>query len=107
MEPAFTSWIWRALVALEARLTWASAATPTETPSRAWVGVSPFAIWSTIGMTSSIGIAKPTPMLPLSPPALWPAVAIEALMPTTLPFRSTSAPPLLPGLIAASVWIAG
>ena len=79
----------------------------TETPSRAWVGVSPLAIWSTIGMTSSIGIAKPTPMLPLSPPTVWPAVAIEALMPTTLPLRSTSAPPLLPGLIAASVWIAG
>ena len=28
-------------------------------------------------------------------------------MPTTLPSRSTSGPPLLPGLIAASVWIAG
>ena len=27
-------------------------------------------------------------------------------MPTTSPFRSTSAPPLLPGLIAALVWIA-
>ncbi len=28
-------------------------------------------------------------------------------MPTRLPLRSTSAPPLLPGLIAASVWMAG
>ena len=28
-------------------------------------------------------------------------------MPTTAPFMSTSGPPLLPGLIAASVWIAG
>ena len=28
-------------------------------------------------------------------------------MPTTLPVMSTSAPPLLPGLIAASVWMAG
>ena len=27
-------------------------------------------------------------------------------MPTTLPFRSTSGPPELPGLMAASVWIA-
>ena len=35
------------------------------------------------------------------------AVRIEELMPTTLPARSTSGPPLLPGLIAASVWIAG
>ena len=79
----------------------------TWTPRRAWVGVSPLAIWSTIGMTSSIGIANPTPMLPLSPPTVCPAVAIEALMPTTLPLRSVSAPPLLPGLIAASVWMAG
>ena len=36
-----------------------------------------------------------------------PAVAMAALMPTTWPLRSTSGPPLLPGLIAASVWIAG
>ena len=28
-------------------------------------------------------------------------------MPTTSPFMSTSGPPLLPGLIAASVWMAG
>ncbi len=28
-------------------------------------------------------------------------------MPTTSPFMSTSGPPLLPGLMAASVWIAG
>ena len=34
-------------------------------------------------------------------------VWIEASMPTTCPLRSTSGPPLLPGLIAASVWIAG
>ena len=35
-------------------------------PSRAWVGVSPLAIWSTIGRTSSIGIAKPRPIEPAS-----------------------------------------
>ena len=75
-------------------------------PSRAWVGVSPLLIWSTIGSTSSIGIAKPRPIDPASPSDEL-AVRIEELMPTTLPLRSTSAPPLLPGLIAASVWIAG
>ena len=35
------------------------------------------------------------------------AVWIAASMPTTSPERLTSAPPELPGLIAASVWIAG
>ena len=75
-------------------------------PRRAWVGVSPLLIWSTIGSTSSIGIAKPRPIEPASPSEEL-AVRIEELMPTTLPFRSTSAPPLLPGLIAASVWMAG
>ena len=44
------------------------------------------------------GMAKPTPSLP--PLLLWMAV----LMPTTSPSRFTSGPPLLPGLIAASVW---
>jgi hypothetical protein len=32
---------------------------------------------------------------------------MAALMPTTWPALLTSAPPELPGLIAASVWIAG
>ena len=80
---------------------------PTVTPSRAWVGVSPFFISSMIGSTSSIGIAKPRPMEPDSPPTLVPPVRIAALMPTRWPVMSTSGPPLLPGLIAASVWIAG
>ena len=35
------------------------------------------------------------------------AVRIEELMPITAPVMSTSGPPELPGLIAASVWIAG
>ena len=80
-------------------------------PSRAWVGVSPAAIWSTIGITSSMGIAKPRP---IEPDADWPpsgdcdaAVRMEELMPTTAPVMSTSGPPELPGLMAASVWIAG
>ena len=55
-------------------------------------------------------MAKPTPMLPLCdvrPPRLPEATeAIAVLMPTTSPAPSTSAPPELPGLIAASVWMA-
>ena len=80
-------------------------------PSRAWVGASPAAICSTIGMISSMGIAKPRP---IDPPSLLcpkgvlePVVRIEELMPTTRPARSTSGPPELPGLMAASVWTAG
>src|SRR5476651_1298279 len=53
------------------------------------------------------GIANPTPMLPLWP--LFdddaPALAIAQLTPMTRPLLSRSAPPELPGLIAASVWI--
>jgi hypothetical protein len=48
----------------------------------------------------SIGIAKPTPLLeraPLGPVSIW------ALMPITLPEASSSGPPELPGLMAASV----
>ena len=52
--------------------------------------------------TCSIGIAKPTPMLPASPDAP-PLVAIAEFTPTTSPARLTSGPPELPGLIAASV----
>src|SRR5450631_3495606 len=52
-----------------------------------------------------IGMEKPTPMDPL-----WPApldrVAMAELTPMTRPRPSTSGPPELPGLIAASVWIA-
>ena len=53
--------------------------------------------------TCSIGIANPTPMLPPSPPRKPPVVAIAELTPITRPPRSTSGPPELPGLIAASV----
>ena len=53
--------------------------------------------------TCSIGIAKPTPMLPASPPIPPPVVAIAEFTPTTWPRRLTSGPPELPGLIAASV----
>jgi hypothetical protein len=46
------------------------------------------------------GMAKPTPTLPLLPS---PAVAMATLMPITLPDVSTSVPPELPSLMAASV----
>ncbi len=45
------------------------------------------------------GMAKPMPMLP---PV---RDRIALLMPTSWPDRSTSAPPELPGLIDASVWM--
>ena len=44
----------------------------------------------------SIGIAKPMP---------WASPAPAVLMPMTLPLGSNSGPPLLPGLIAVSVWM--
>ena len=73
------------------------------------MGFSSSVIWLTIGSTSSIGIAKPRPIEPPESPVtlLLLAVRIEELMPTTRPDRSTSGPPELPGLMAASVWIAG
>jgi len=48
------------------------------------------------------GIAKFSPTLPLSPGGDAPA----ELMPTRSPEQSTKAPPLLPGLMEASVWMA-
>ena len=45
-------------------------------------------------VVASIGTASPSP---------WPATAV--LMPTTCAFASASAPPELPGLSAASVWM--
>ena len=47
--------------------------------------------------TMLIGIEKPMPSLPPE------ALAMAVLRPTTSPRRFTSGPPLLPGLIAASV----
>ncbi len=56
-------------------------------------------IASTTPRTRSIGIAKPMPSMP----AWRPAMAL--FRPTSLPVASTSAPPELPKLIAASVWM--
>ncbi len=61
---------------------------------------SPWAInWPIISCAILIGMAKPIPMLP----PLWEKIAV--LMPTSSPLRLTSAPPELPGLIEASVWM--
>ena len=49
-----------------------------------------------MGLAMLMGMAKPMPCAP-------PATAV--LMPMTSPFASTSAPPELPGLMAASVWM--
>ena len=55
--------------------------------------------WPITLRTMFTGMAKPMPMLPPE------RLMIAALMPTRLPFRSISAPPELPGLMAASVWM--
>ena len=52
--------------------------------------------WGTIRLAMLIGIAKQIPC------AEW---MIAVLMPITRPRLSSSGPPLLPGLSAASVWI--
>jgi hypothetical protein len=51
----------------------------------------------------SIGMAKPTPMLPDDCPL---TLALAVVMPTTWPAPLISGPPELPGLMAASVWMA-
>ena len=61
---------------------------------------SPFSInWVATAIANWIGIAKPIPSL--TPELL----AIAVLIPTTSPRRFINGPPLLPGLIAASVWM--
>ncbi len=51
-----------------------------------------------------LGMEKPRPMLPPTcPPGAW---AMAEFMPTTSPRMLTRGPPELPGLIAASVWMA-
>ena len=53
---------------------------------------------SIIFRASSLGIANPNPSTVVS-------VTLTVFIPITSPFALTSAPPLLPGFIAASVWI--
>src|SRR5699024_11280573 len=52
------------------------------------------------------GIAKPKPIEPASPLVPADKEAIMEFIPTRLPLISTNGPPELPGLTAASVWIA-
>ena len=67
-------------------------------PSWARVTLPSLMIRSARLAAMSIGIAKPTPEFDRL------EVAMAELIPITLPSRSTSGPPELPGLIAASVW---
>ena len=61
-------------------------------------------ICAVVTRTCSIGIAKPTPMLPpWSEATCEPSEAMAELTPTTSPWRFTNGPPELPGLMAASV----
>ena len=64
----------------------------------------PFSLsWTTTFLAMLDGMAKPMPMLPLSPAK--PEVRMLELMPMTSPFMLMSGPPLLPRLMAASVWM--
>ena len=51
------------------------------------------------------GTAKPIPLLLAEPPAVEPLDSICEFTPITRPAESSSGPPELPGLSAASVWI--
>ena len=63
-------------------------------------------ISSTMRLAVSIGMAKPRPIEPACEPAAVPIVAMAEFTPITAPVPSSSGPPELPGLMAASVWIA-
>ncbi len=65
-------------------------------PSQGRESFSPASACEVMPLARSIGIAKPMACAEL---------ASAVLMPMTLPLRSRSGPPLLPGLMAASVWI--
>ena len=71
------SWSWT-VIPIQLRTTWPFSS----------CGATSFSIW--------MGMANPIPC---------PAGFTAALMPTTAPRASSSGPPELPGLIAASVWM--
>ena len=75
--------------------TWASTSWKV-TPIHGRAMSLPARTWSMIGLAISIGSAKPMP-------SALPAMAV--LMPMSRPSPSSSAPPELPGLMAASVWM--
>ena len=64
-----------------------------------FTALPPLLAEATTTRTMLAGIAKP---MPCEPPE---REKIAVLMPASLPVMSTSAPPELPGLIAASVWM--
>src|SRR3954452_199740 len=87
---------------------WPVYAGSSRTPMIACVENPWLMICCAIRFAWSMGMAKPSPIEPPCPPPIAPAdkVAIAELTPITAPAPSTSGPPELPGLIAASVWIA-
>ena len=71
----------------------------TSTPIQPRVTLPLLTICSSTILAVDTGMAKP---IPIEPPE---REKIAVLMPIRLPAASTSAPPELPGLIAASVWM--
>src|SRR5439155_360828 len=69
------------------------------TPSQPRVTWPAEASWLTTGLARLTGIANP---MPTEPPL---RLTIAVLMPTTWPRALISGPPLLPGLMEASVWM--
>ena len=63
------------------------------------IAAPPLSAVATTVFTMLVGIANPMPM---EPPE---REKMAVLMPTSSPFMFTSAPPELPGLMAASVWM--
>jgi hypothetical protein len=82
-------------------IAWASSAVSARPskPSHGRTSGRPSMADSTIALTMLLGTANPIP----SDPPLFEKIAV--LMPTSRPSMATSAPPELPGLIAASVWM--
>ena len=70
------------------------------TPSSGCATFWPAISWDVIDLTVLLGIANPTPSFPPESLSIW------ELTPITFPLVSSSGPPELPWLIAASVWIA-
>ena len=103
-----TSPAWSPAAAAGAPLRTSETSAPA-TPLCVWVSPPPWLACSTVppaprGETIYFplfdGTANPTPSLPPE------SLSICELTPTTRPSRSSSGPPELPWLIAASVWIA-
>ena len=69
------------------------------TPNKPRLTEPYFSSWSMMLRAMLTGMAKPMPMLPPERDRM------ALLMPTSSPLRFTSAPPELPGLMDASVWM--